>query len=213
MKVPSGQRAVPAACRIRVGLFVLAVTVTLTACAQATSRFLWGLEVMPQSAVLIASDVTIRAIEGDWAAQPNQAVSVPDGWRNRATGWVDTRSGRQYLGCETELLGAYDTYRPYTTGGHVPLRYGRVTVAHEPSGDYYGIMTFFRVAASSNEVARRRWTIRIPTQYFTAARANGLSVVYGTYSASQDDVTHVCQVDNTVQPVSWVLWLSDAPLW
>ena len=130
---------------------------------------------------------------------------------------MDTRNGRQYLGCDTELLGAYETYEAYTLDrsgwSHVPLRFGRVKVAHESSGEYYGIMAFFNVAESANEIARRRWTIRIPTQYFTAARANGLSVVYGTYTASRTAVTHVCRVDNTVQPVSWVLWLSDAPLW
>ena len=83
-------------------------------------------------------------------------------------------------------------------------------VVDRAGSDFYGIMMFFAIRENADVIARRRWQVEIPNQYFETARNGGLSVVYGTYGeAERPRGTSTVSIVR----VSWVLWLSDFPLW
>ena len=174
-------------------------------------------------AVLANENVTIRSVSDGWELRPGQMLPTEAGPRlayYRADadgghdGFLDYHDDVAYMGCAfggygDELLSAYRTDDSFDIGPS-----NRVIVEREVSGtveSYHGLILFIPVVAGADEIAKRRWQVYIPDRYFASARGGGISVVYGTYDATRSDTRDVCG-KSSVQPVSWVLWLSDFPL-
>ena len=81
---------------------------------------------------------------------------------------------------------------------------------------FFGVLVFSRVPETAEAMAKRRWQVTIPEEYFRAALNGGISVVFGPYRYK-----HYVSVgwdgyelaDRGFHGTNWVLWMSDYALW
>lgn len=148
--------------------------------------------VRPQFAVLLDSDVVIRAQDGSWELREGQQ------WRpasNPSLVW--------YTPGQTNANYMQD-YRARLAGKR---SYDVFISAPELAKPLYGKLVFNNAAESSSETDRRVWRISVPKNYRDQGKGGVVSVVHSTSPCrpSYDDSTRrTC--------VTWALWMSDYPL-
>ena len=205
------------------------VVLSTFACAGALTiglQYGGALDMPAGSAMLQNADVSIRDIDSPWLMEPGQPADVSDrvashtsdwkikGYSWGGENWVDVRNGVQYLRCSgTELLLGYRIELQRSERNRPREGVTRVMVERDSDEPLYGVLALYSIHSRADPIAKRRYNISIPEEYFGHARRVGLAVVYGTYGVPADMRTNICRVGNSVQPVSWILWLSDSPLW
>ena len=158
--------------------------------------------VEPQGAFLANEDVVITSIDGSWSITPGERF-VPQHVSS-------TRFYADYLGKGGDSLLAYTSYLSKPAFQKVKI----TKAGYEDP--FYGILLFSKVLETGDALARRRWQVAIPEQYFRSAQNAGISVVYAPYRYEAyygDSWDGYYLRPSKRQYASWVLWMSDFPLW
>lgn len=160
--------------------------------------------VTPQAAFLANEDVEIASADGSWTFKSGEAFVPPS---TAGQSWI-----AEYLGRGGDALTAYSDDMRDTPAG-----YHKVTISKRGyDKPFYGVLLFSRVFETGDALAKRRWQVAIPEQYFRSATNGGVSLVFGPYGYKRwvGDSWDGYRLQNSRRnATSWVLWMSDLPLW
>ena len=159
-------------------------------------------KVTPSVAFLANEDVVISSVDGSWSGRPGEPFKPT---KLGAWGFY-----ADYLAKGGDALTAYT--REWVVRGAYRVRV-RKDGYEKP---FYGIIVFSRVEETAEALAKRRWQIAIPEAYFRGALNGGVSVVFAPYRYKHyvADGEGGYRLENHRRRLtSWVLWMSDYPLW
>ena len=158
--------------------------------------------VTPTAAFLANEDVVITSLDGTWSFKSGTPFVPNSTWNN----WYYAdylAKGEGSLTTFSEELDdpAFQKVMISKSGYDKP---------------FYGVLVFSRISETGEALAQRRWQVAIPGQYFRSASNGGISVVFGPYDHKQyygNGTDGYTLRPSERQATSWILWMSDLPLW
>ena len=180
----------------RLGVTLVGVLV-LSACASVPVIQ----KVVPTAAFLMNDDVVISSEDGSWSFRSGEPFIPFD-----VSSWAYSAA---YLAAGGDALTAYADQLDQVAFQKVQI------TKNGYEKPFYGVLVFSQVLETGDALAKRRWQVGIPEQYFRSALNGGVSVVFGPYGFQRyyDSGWGYELGDSKTKGTSWVLWMSDLPLW